>query len=233
MRTPSKTAFWEAVKEHRAREVASMLRERPDFSALKDDAQRTPLHLCARQKASTAAKARASVATARALLNAGVEVNAVQPIQDGGELFPATALWYALVIGRNRTLGAYLLKLKSGTSHCMFGLAFADDLPAARLLRKYNAIVDYVEQGETPLIYAIRHRRARFAEWLLKEGADANLADRRGFTPLHHAVRRRLPDSTLRALLAHGANARAVSADGTSVAKLATRAQRRVIGLDA
>ncbi len=232
MRTPGKAAFLEAVKNHRADEVASTLRLRPDFVSLADGAGRAPLHNCARKKVSTAPEARAAVATARALVNAGADVNAVHPIQDDGEVFPATAIWYALAWGRNRALASYFLKLKSDPNHCLFALVFADDLASAKLLRRHKAEIDEVGHGETPLIYAMRHRRARFAEWLLKEGADPNFKDSRGFTALHHAVRRRLPDSTVRMLVRRGADVHAVSTDDISVDQLATRTQKHLIGLD-
>jgi Ankyrin repeats (3 copies) len=114
----------------------------------------------------------------------------------------------------------------------MFALVYADDLAAAKLVRRYGAKLDEVFGGGTPLIYAMRHRRAKFAEWLLKEGANPASRDRRGLTAMHHAVRRRLPDSTLRALLEAGADPAAVSADGVSVGQLATRAQRALLGIE-
>ena len=77
----------------------------------------------------------------------------------------------------------------------MFALVYADDLASAKLLRRHGARIDEVFDGETPLIYAMRHRRARFAKWLLSQGANPNFSDGRGLTALHHAVRRRLPDS--------------------------------------
>ena len=86
--------------------------------------------------------------------------------------------------------------------------------------------------GETPLIYAMRYRRARFAKWLLSQGANPNFGDGRGLTALHHAVRRRLPDSTLRLLVKNGADVRVASTDGVSVGQLATRAQRRLLEID-
>ena len=222
---PSKTAFLEAVKNHRADEVAATLRLCPELVSLADTAGRTPLHICARKKVSTAREVRAAVATARKLLNAGADVNAVHPIQDDGEIFPATALWYALARGRNRALASYFLELKADPNHCMFALVYADDLASAKLLRRHGADIDEVGHGETPLIYALRHRRAGFAEWLLREGADPNFRDNRGFTAMHHAVRRRLADSTLRMLVRHGAEVGALSSDGTSVGQLATRTQ--------
>jgi hypothetical protein len=109
--------------------VRTILRLRPDFVSLTDSAGRTPLHICARRKVSTAREVRAAVATARALLSADANVHAVHQIQDDGEVFPATALWYALAWGRNPALAAYFLKLKADPNHCMFALVFADDLP--------------------------------------------------------------------------------------------------------
>jgi ankyrin repeat protein len=156
----------------------------------------------------------------------------VHAIEDDGETFPATALWYALAWGRNRALASYLLKLNADPNHCMFALVYNDDLASAKLLRRHGAEIDEVGQGETPLIYAIRHQRTAFAQWLLKEGADPNVKDRRGFTPMHHAVRRRLPDAMLRMLIRYGADVKAVAADGVSIGELATRAQKRLIGLD-
>jgi ankyrin repeat protein len=232
MPTVSKTGFLEAVKNHRAADVTSMLRERPEFVSLKDPKGRQPLQLCARRQVTTPDEARAGVATARALVNAGADVNAVLEIEDDGEMFPATALWHALALGRNRPLAAYLLKLKADPNHCMFALVFNDDLTSAKLLRRHGADIDEVGQGETPLIYALRHQRVAFAQWLLKEGANPNFKDRRGFTPMHHAVRRRLPDSLLRMLIQQGADVAAVATDGVSIGQLATRAQKHILGLD-
>jgi ankyrin repeat protein len=232
MRPPSKTSFLEDVRHHRAAAVAATLHTTPDLASVEDDAGRKPLHVCARQKVSTDFQARAAVATAKALLKAGADVNAVHAIQDDGEEFPGTALWYALAWGRSRLLAGYLLKQGADPNHCLFALVFADDLAAAKMVRKRGAEIDEVGHGETPLIYAVRHRRAAFAEWLLKQGANPNFGDARGFTALHHAVRRRLPDSTLRLLVKCGAEVAAVSSDGTSVSALATRAQRALLGIN-
>jgi uncharacterized protein len=228
----SKTSFFEAAKRWRAQEVAAALRERPDFASIVDNRGRTALHVCARPEARSAADRAAALATAKALVKAGADINAVQPIRDGQEVFPAMPLWYAVAFGKNRPLATFLLKRKADPNHCLFAMVYADDLPSAKLLRSYGARLDDKFDGETPLIYAARHRRAKLMEWLLREGADANVRDGRGFTALHHAVRRRLPDATLRALLERGADPRAVSQTGVSVADLATRAQKRLFGLD-
>jgi ankyrin repeat protein len=118
-------------------------------------------------------------------------------------------------------------------NNCMFAMVYADDLVSAKLLRRHGAHIDEVFHAETPLIYAMRHRRVKFGEWLVSEGANPNFKDGRGFTALHHAVRRRLPDSTLVALIKRGAHTDAVSRDGVSVGQRATRAQKRFLGVDA
>ena len=209
-----------------------MARERPDLVAARDASGRTALHVCSRRHPRNAAEVKRSLATAKALVAAGAELNAIQEIADGGELFPATALWQALVWGRNRTLGAWLLARGSEPNHCLHGLVYAGDLVAAKLVRRYGARLDELGHGEPPLIYAMRHTRLELAKWLLREGANARLPDARGFTALHHAVRRRLPSSMLRLLVRCGADVHATAKDGATVGSLATRAQRRLLRIE-
>jgi len=232
VRAVSKTRFFELAKECRAAEIGAAIATQPGLATLRDDRGRTALHVCACRPGTNAAAAKRALATARVLVEAGAEVNAVREIRDDGEIFPATALWHALVLGRNPALGRYLLAQGSDPNHCLHGLVYADDLASAKLVRRYGAQLDELGLGETPLIYAIRHTRVRMAEWLLEQGADTRVPDRRGYTALHHAVRRRLPSSTLRLLVRRGADVRAAASDGVTVGKLATRAQRRLLAID-
>lgn len=226
----SKTRFFELARDCRAGEVAAALRKHPELASLRDPKGRTALHVSARRAG--AAEGKRALATVKALVAAGADIDAVHEIRDDGEVFPATALWHALVWGHNRALGAYLLARGANPNHCLHGLVYADDLVAAKLVRRYRAQLDEVGHGETPLIYAIRHSRIRFAEWLLREGAEPRAPDRRGYTALHHAVRRRLPGKTLRLIVRCGADVHAAANDGVTVGKLATRAQRRFLGID-
>ena len=81
-----------------------------------------------------------------------------------------------------------------------------DNVEAAAILISHGAKLDVRDNvnNDTALIYGIRDGKFSVAEVLLEAGADPNLTDRRGFTPLHIAVAR---DDTkiVQCLLDHGA----------------------------
>jgi ankyrin repeat protein len=193
--------------------VAEALRSNPEFASVADRHGRTGLHLCA---ATTAAAARkplaASVATARALLRGGAAIDAMHEITDGGESFPARALWHAVARGRNRSLARFLLQAGANPDWCYWAVVWNDDLVTARMLGAHQANVNLAFHGETPLLYATRLHRTRMIKWLLRQGADPNLADADGQTPLAVAVARRRPLSEVEELLRHGADVARVPA---------------------
>ena len=59
--------------------------------------------------------------------------------------------------------------------------------------------------------------------WLLRHGADPNIGDAEGRTPLAHAVRRRYPAAEIEELLRHGADPRVSARDGSTPISLASR----------
>ncbi|KAK1984732.1 ankyrin repeat-containing domain protein [Colletotrichum cereale] len=99
---------------------------------------------------------------------------------------------------------------------------FVDDerIPAAMLHANDQAIREQINEvtepyGATPLLSLLSHRfdnrisegsfyRPKLVEWLLENGADPNIADREGFTPIHYAVFW-LDDKAVDFLLAFGA----------------------------
>ena len=202
--------------------VAEALRTQPELAVATDRSGRSALHLCAAARpAQTRRPLAASVATAQALLSAGADIDAVHEIPDDGEPFPARALWHAIARGRNRTLARFLLREGANPNHCFWAVVWDDDLITAKLLRGHGADPDLTFHGETALFYATRLRRTRMLRWLLRHGADANLGDREGRTPLAYAVRRRYSLGEIEELLRFGADAHAAAADGVTAMSIA------------
>lgn len=194
------TRFLDAARRWDVAVVTEALRVHPELATTVDQSGRSALHLCASSRPSqTRRPLSASVATARALLAAGAEIDAVHRIPDGGEQFPAHALWHAVARGHNRTLARFLLKRGANPDYCLWAVVWEDDVTTAKLLAAHGADLDLTFHGETPLLYATRLRRTRMLRWLLRYGANPHLADVEGRTPLAYATARR--DARLRALL--------------------------------
>jgi ankyrin repeat protein len=156
------------------------------------------------------------VAVARALLAHGADLDAGYPIKDGGEIFPGRALWHAVARGGNRALARFLLRQGANPDYCYWAVVWSDDVATARLLEERSADVNLRFHGETSLLYATRLRRTRMMRWLLEHGADVNLADSEGRSPLYHAILRRHPLPELRLLLKAGASLTQRTADGST-----------------
>jgi ankyrin repeat protein len=216
--------FLDAARRWDAAVVEEALRVHPELATVTDRSGRTALHLCAGASAGkTRRPPSASVATARALLSAGAALDAVQEIPDDGELFPAHPLWHAIARGNNRTLARFLLREGANPDYCLWAVVWSDDVVFAKLLHQHGANLDLTFHSETPLLYATRLRRTRMTRWLLRHGADPNIGDAEGRTPLAHAVRRRYPAAEIEELLRHGADPRVSARDGSTPISLASR----------
>lgn len=202
----SAARFLDAARRWETAVVAEALRVHPDLARVTDRSGRTALHLCA---GSSAARVRrppsASVGTAKALLAAGAELDAVHEIPDKGERFPAHPLWHAIARGNNRSLARFLLREGANPDYCLWAVVWSDDVVMAKLLHEYGADLNLTFHHETPLLYATRLRRTRMMRWLLQHGANPNIGDAEGRTPLAHALRRRHPAAEIRELLRYGA----------------------------
>lgn len=218
----SGTRFFAAARRWDAALVTEALRAHPELLASTDRAGRCALHVCAATPAERAPRpVSASIATARALLAGGADIDAVHHIPDSGEVFPATPLWHAIARGRNRSLARFLLRQGANPNYCLWAVVWNDDVVTARLLHSHQADLDLTFHDETPLLYATRLRRTRIARWLLAHGANPNIGDADGITPLAVAIKRRHSLGEIEQLLAHGADQHTAGRDGKCPRSLA------------
>ena len=103
---------------------------------------------------------------------------------------------------------------KRGFTPLLFALR-QGDTDAVHLLVEAGADVNHPSpDGGNMLIAAITNSRYSVAQYLLEKGANPNAADKQGFTPLQHAVRKRPSGSKqaltlMSALASHGAEVNA------------------------
>lgn len=214
--------FIKAVKNLDLDLIREMTRKDPKWFRWSEPSGRNALHyLCGVDVSGDTAKADTSLEVLKFLLAAGMDIDSIHRIEEKDcGYFPATPLWYAYAKGRNEKLYKYLLKKGANPDNCMWAIAWNDDVAAAKLFIKHGA-----KLGENPglndlFLGAFAWRKYRFAEWLLKEGADVDAPGPRGMTALMFAVKRKEED-TIRMLLKYEADPDKKSEDGMSARKLA------------
>jgi Ankyrin repeats (many copies) len=173
--------------------------------------------------------------------------------------FPGTPVWYAYTRGRNEKLYTWLLKNDGSPDHCLFAITWYDDVKAANLFRKCGALrsildapllrdglaskvknSDYLDSAfrdpqsaikklSECLLASISWKKFRMADWLLKNGADPNVTDPRGNTPLLYMVKKKYPREAITLLLKHGANPDRENPKGESARKIAARSRDKTI----
>jgi ankyrin repeat protein len=169
----------------------------------------TPLMEAARQ---------GNLATVQALLAAGADPKVQEANGGQNAVMWAVSQHHADVVDELVKHGADVnAHSKTGFSALMFA-AQQGDVDSARILLAAKANPNDVmpKSGATPLIIASAISQPEVATLLLDNGADPNVKDANGFTPLHHAVRdsdygldpaeKATSVLTVRALLAHGAD---------------------------
>lgn len=219
-----KSSFIGLVRAWRVNEVREALAEKPSFATMVEASGMSPLHHCAKiDLKKSGSRAQDSIKIARALLDAGADLNLVRLIPDDGELFHATALWYAVAWGQNPKLARFLLDHGSEPNHCLWAASWAQDLELTRLLLEHGAEVDPVFHGDTPLLGILKVHRLKCAPLLIESGADINYRDPDGYTALHHAVKKKFTLKRIRELLDLGADPGVKNAAGETPAEMAMR----------
>lgn len=189
----SKTALFNAAKAWDAPTVAALLTTDPGLIQARDPKGRSALHVCARRQwDGKPASARASIATARALIAVGADINVIHEIPDDGEIFRATPLWCAVAWGRNASLVKMLLAAGANPDGCLWAVVWSGDLSLARMLLKAGSRTELIFGGETPLLYAARLAREPLVLELVRAGANIHATDSKGLTSLDHARKKRL-----------------------------------------
>ena len=152
-----------------------------------------------------------NLSRARAILDSGFDVNAVDP---QSKLSPL------LVAVRDRNVAMASLFLERGAdpnsrdryedSERNFAIHFAasnDDILNLRLLLDYGANINARDRLlRTPLSSSIISFAFGCAEDLVRRGADPNLADQYHSYPLHFAVNKDAPPRLIDLMLEHGAD---------------------------
>jgi uncharacterized protein len=208
----SKTRLFQSIKALHVEAVASLLEADPGLLRVVDERRRNPLHFLCGLPASPRTSAR-SLALARRLLDAGLDVNAAAFAEDA---FQATPLWYAISRGQNLPLARLLLERGSTPENCLWAAAFAENGEAIDLLVRSGARVDPVTEDETPFLTAIKWSRFVGAERMLRHGANVNFQNSKGLTALHLVLKKNSDRKHVLMLLRHGADPAIRSRDGKS-----------------
>jgi hypothetical protein len=190
-RAPSRSALFAAAKAWDAASVRAFVRAAPSLASVVDSRGRQALHLACAVKGLGLGETK-GLATAKALLDAGADLEAAVPMPNEGD-FRATPLWCAVARGENLPLVRFLLKRGADASWSLWAAVWRDDAVVLRDLLKARPRLDLKADGETALFYAARLRRLKTLDLLIDAGADPTIADDRGRDAVSIARERRLP----------------------------------------
>lgn len=226
--------FIQAIKDLDPEQVEQIISKEPKWLKWSEDTGKNTLHfLCGVEIAKRPDKAKDSLDILKLLLAKGMDINSVHRIPDSNcGFFQATPLWYAYTRGRNELLYTHLLDHGAHPEHCMYAIAWYDDVKAAGLFKKHGASIDNTEGTDSPFMAAFTWRKFAAARWFLENGANVDFADTKGNTVLWYAVKRKYPDEQIKLLLQFGADPDRENNEGISPRKLAeTNRQRKILSL--
>jgi ankyrin repeat protein len=198
MKTPSKTALFNALKLWDVPAVEALLALSPDLARATNAKGRTALHLACSVKPSHRPIGEPNgLKTVAALLSAGADLEAEAPMDEDEGDFRATPPWYAVARGENLPLVQFLLTRRADPSYSLWAVVWRDDDVVCRELLKNNPRLDLRAHGETPIFYAARLKRLKTLDLLIEAGADPAIADDKGRDAIDIARARRLPKTLI------------------------------------
>lgn len=172
-----------------------------------DHAGRTPLHYLAFSGLwrKSEKHARASLACAKALFDAGADVDRLDEHIGAEDDFRATALWRAAGWQKHHALAKLLLDAGANPDNAIFAVGFEGDERMLKLLLDHGVNLEVKVHGRTPLMDLCYYKRPDNVRWLLENGARPNAKDKNGRTALHHAVIQGTRPEIVQCLIEHGA----------------------------
>ena len=175
--------------------VAALCAAAPELIDASDPQRHTALHrACAVKPGSSAALLESNgIATVKALLGAGADLERAVPMDEDEGDFRATPLWYAVARGENFPLVEFLLEQGANASYSLWAAVWRDDEQVCRALLKARPELNLKAHGETPLFYAARLKRLATLAMLIDAGADPSIADPKGRDSVAIARERKLP----------------------------------------
>ncbi|AZN41208.1 ankyrin repeat domain-containing protein [Paenibacillus albus] len=198
--------------------IQELLQKEPKWLQWSEEEGKNALHYVSGLDISDdSRKVDASLQLVKLLLASGMELNAVHRIPDNKcGFFSATPLWYAYTRGRNEKLYTYLLNEGANPNHCMFAIAWNNDVKAANRFKKHEAEIE-----DAAFLSAFNWRRFEIAEWFLKNGTNVDYPDSDGNTALHQAIQRKYKIEQIEMLLQYGADCNQRNNEGISPKTLA------------
>jgi ankyrin repeat protein len=214
--------FLTAVTTFNLAEVKSILDRKPEWIQWHENDGKNALHyICGVPLLKDRRKQELSLAVLKLLVKKGLDINSIQSVKDKNCLFPATPLWYAYARGRNEKLYKWLLGAGADPEHCMFAIAWYDDVKAATLFQSHGASLEPSAEADSPFLAAFLWKRFSVAEWFLKNGAAIDAHDKNGNTALYYAVKRKFLPDKIKLLLKYNPDIHSKNKEGISPYSLA------------
>ena len=192
-----------------------------------DEAGRTPLQFVALSGLWKEAGSAPAIDCAAFLLDAGAAVDAASEIDEGGEVFQTTPLWWTVAWQGHFALAQFLLSRGADPNPAVFAATFHGDPAICDLLHARGANWNQRSHGRTPLMDLMHYKKSALAAWLVDHGADVNARDPDGRTALHYAAFQGVREDVIRTLIAAGADKTMQDAQGKTALDLAREKNRK------